>query len=176
MVLHIYHATVGEKEFQFSTNIHTLTQETYERDVNKAINEVSSTLLEQLTGDDALCCTCKVTPATRLIHHTMLFTETFPPCVEDLPQPVCNSANCEAVAKASYLMDMEDATTAQGMASPNGCFHCHRGARGTATTAAVPLQRCSRCRLAKYCSLECQRADWKAHKQVCAPLGRGGEE
>ncbi|CAG9568823.1 MYND finger domain-like protein [Leishmania major strain Friedlin] len=166
MVLHIYHAAVGEKEFQFSTNINKLTQETYELDVNEAIEEVSSTILEQLTGEDALCCECKAAPATRLIHHTMLFAETFPPRVEDLPQPVCNSANCEAVAKSRYLMDMEDATTAQGMPSPNGCFHCHKGARGAAT---VPLQRCSRCKVAKYCSVECQKADWKVHKQVCAP-------
>ncbi|AYU76060.1 MYND finger domain-like protein [Leishmania donovani] len=168
MVLHIYHAAVGEKEFQFSTNINKLTQETYELDVNEAIEEVSSTILEQLTDEDALCCVCKAAPATRLIHHTMLFAETFPPRVEDLPQPVCNSANCEVVAKSRYLMDMEDATTAQGMPSPNGCFHCHKGARGAATTS-VPLQRCSRCKVAKYCSVECQKADWKVHKQVCTP-------
>ncbi|KAL7698093.1 MYND finger domain-like protein [Lotmaria passim] len=167
MVLHIYHAAVGEKEFQFSTDINKLTPELYEADVNKAIEEVSTTILEQLAGEDALCCTCKTAPATRLIHHTMLFAETFPPRVEDLPQPVCNSANCEAVAKANYMMDMEDATTAQGRPSPNGCFHCHKGANGA--VKAAPLLRCSRCKVAKYCTAECQKADWKIHRQVCKP-------
>ncbi len=27
---------------------------------------------------------------------------------------------------------------------------------------------CSRCQAVRYCSRECQRADWKAHKRVCA--------
>jgi hypothetical protein len=27
---------------------------------------------------------------------------------------------------------------------------------------------CSRCQAARYCSRECQRTDWKAHKPVCA--------
>ena len=54
MVLHIYHAAVGEKEFQFSTDINKLTPELYEADVNKAIEEVSTTILEQLAGEDAL--------------------------------------------------------------------------------------------------------------------------
>ena len=30
----------------------------------------------------------------------------------------------------------------------------------------APL-RCSRCRIARYCSANCQRADWKKHKPVC---------
>ena len=29
------------------------------------------------------------------------------------------------------------------------------------------LQRCSICRMAKYCSKECQRAHWTAHKPIC---------
>lgn len=29
------------------------------------------------------------------------------------------------------------------------------------------LLRCTRCRCAMYCSKECQKADWKAHKILC---------
>lgn len=171
-MLHVYHAAIGEKEFQFSTEINRLSQETYEADIAKLIEEVSSTMLENLSGEDALCCVCKKTPAVKLIHHTMLFDKTFPPRVEDLPQPVCTSAECAAVSEANYMMDMEDVAVAQGYESPNGCFRCHAKKRQAASGAGAltsdeALLRCSRCKVAKYCCAECQRADWKIHKQVC---------
>lgn len=40
------------------------------------------------------------------------------------------------------------------------CGHCHNAAR----------QRCSRCSGVVYCSRECQRLDWRRHKQVCGKL------
>lgn len=35
---------------------------------------------------------------------------------------------------------------------------------------AEAMQRCSRCKLATYCSTECQYAHWKAHKPSCAQI------
>lgn len=32
------------------------------------------------------------------------------------------------------------------------------------------LLRCSRCHWARYCSIICQRACWKRHKQVCVSI------
>lgn len=34
--------------------------------------------------------------------------------------------------------------------------------------AAAPLRRCARCHRVLYCSPACQRADWPAHRSVCA--------
>lgn len=166
MVLHIYHATVGEKEFQCSTEISKLTPELYEADVRKLIDEVSFTILAQLTGADAMCFACKTARATQLLHHTMLFAEVFPPRVEDMPQPLCNSEECKAAANALHMMNLEEVITAQGRPSPNGCFHCHKGAN--VVEMAAPLLRCSRCKVAKYCTAKCQKADWRAHKHVCS--------
>jgi hypothetical protein len=31
---------------------------------------------------------------------------------------------------------------------------------------------CSRCQAVRYCSRECQRTDWKAHKRLCAAVAQ----
>lgn len=36
------------------------------------------------------------------------------------------------------------------------------------STPGMKLLSCARCHAVKYCSVECQRADWKEHKKVCA--------
>ena len=43
----------------------------------------------------------------------------------------------------------------------------HCSACGTARAQAGTLMRCS-CAKALYCDKKCQRADWRAHKQVCS--------
>jgi sulfatase maturation enzyme AslB (radical SAM superfamily) len=54
------------------------------------------------------------------------------------------------------------------------CFHC-----GVPETASKTLKECSRCKLAQYCSVDCQRANWNwkyknmmgaSHKIVCKDL------
>lgn len=42
------------------------------------------------------------------------------------------------------------------------CLHCHELGR--------EMPRCSGCRWAHYCSGECSRAHWKAHKKLCRTL------
>lgn len=44
----------------------------------------------------------------------------------------------------------------------------HRGNEATRT------KKCGRCRVARYCSLECQKMDWKEHKAVCRHLQKDG--
>ncbi|KAH8093086.1 ankyrin repeat-containing domain protein [Cristinia sonorae] len=33
------------------------------------------------------------------------------------------------------------------------------------------LKQCGKCHIVKYCSAECQRQDWRTHKQTCRPFG-----
>lgn len=44
------------------------------------------------------------------------------------------------------------------------CRHCTR----TQTPAGTRLLKCTRCKEAAYCSITCQRADWKKHRMECA--------
>lgn len=48
------------------------------------------------------------------------------------------------------------------------CNLCRRTGR-SGTDAQTALLVCSRCKSVSYCSKECQRADWKAHKRTCEP-------
>lgn len=46
---------------------------------------------------------------------------------------------------------------------PFTCSYCHR-------LSTTKLQACGRCKKQAYCSRECQRTHWKAHKKECVPV------
>jgi hypothetical protein len=62
---------------------------------------------------------------------------------------------------AVALDDGKELSLKPGCGSKAGC-----GASGCASEEATGV--CSRCQAVRYCSRECQRADWKAHKPACA--------
>lgn len=43
------------------------------------------------------------------------------------------------------------------------CTHCKK-------VHEQKLNKCSACKMAAYCDQECQKKDWKEHKQICADL------
>jgi hypothetical protein len=47
------------------------------------------------------------------------------------------------------------------------CSTCHE----PQSALVNPLMRCGQCRIAHYCSKECQKSDWKSHKRICALQG-----
>ena len=47
---------------------------------------------------------------------------------------------------------------------------CCNKCKKSTSELTEPLKRCARCYEARYCSRDCQRADWKDHKKTC---GRG---
>jgi len=47
---------------------------------------------------------------------------------------------------------------------------CQNRGCDKATSNTQPLLICSGCKLASYCCKQCQRTDWKRHKQNCTPV------
>lgn len=69
----------------------------------------------------------------------------------------CPNTACDALMLTTPAQaDPADPTTKKG------CMRC-----GAAGAEGSVLPQCAACLRAKYCSRECQKADWPAHKAVC---------
>lgn len=44
------------------------------------------------------------------------------------------------------------------------CTVCQKDA----SSLSHPMKHCAKCKATPYCSKDCQKADWKAHKKICA--------
>jgi splicing suppressor protein 51 len=53
----------------------------------------------------------------------------------------------------------------------NICLKCEKTEAETG-----PLKQCSKCKSARYCTRDCQKADWKQHKKNCASLDQAAGE
>jgi hypothetical protein len=155
MVLHVYHAAIDEKEFDFTLDIGPPEAGGLDSTLLTALREASPAMLEEV--QPILCCACRAKNATQLLHHPMLFDQVIPPRIEDIPLPVCNSPECHSAAKAQ----MEE-TLKEAHGYGPSCLFCrsHHGR----------LMRCSRCKVALYCSPECQKSHWPLHKKICAEV------
>ena len=80
----------------------------------------------------------------------------------DYPKPVCQKPRCDLIIR----QQMQAATQQKGMLDLElfVCMHCGKDAG---------LAKCSRCRLAAYCSKECQQQHWPQHKSACKHLASG---
>ena len=79
---------------------------------------------------------------------------------EHLEQPVYGA---EGVLSCSEV-DSDDDHDDDVIELPDFCANCNCKPFG------VILKRCSRCQLSQYCSVECQKENWKEHKFACSVI------
>ncbi|KAG9412773.1 hypothetical protein AC1031_015670 [Aphanomyces cochlioides] len=73
------------------------------------------------------------------------------------------------VDNLKHNADLNRARSSEG-SNPEGCHECGTLQRFTVENPEGKLMLCGRCCVAAYCSRECQKAAWKAHKTVCKQL------
>lgn len=87
------------------------------------------------------------------------------PFIEEIiPPEILSSAaarnQSSSNANISSVLVPSSSTLLDGL---NECHNCGKGKKED----GKELMKCSRCRIARYCSSECQRGNWKEHKKVC---------
>lgn len=63
----------------------------------------------------------------------------------------------------------------EGEEKISGCSHCGTAQRFTSENPEGKLMKCGGCRVAEYCSRECQKKAWKAHKGECKEIRKQRE-
>jgi hypothetical protein len=71
------------------------------------------------------------------------------------------SNECKHAAWAVHSLECTSAAEEAKYLKVMSCNACHKSLPYT------NMKKCSRCRSAVYCSVECQTADWKTHKVMC---------
>ena len=106
---------------------------------------------------------CGVTPSdagacVTLLAQIRLPTGTFPP----IPIQVSTGSLAEPRAAATGKPKPRPLRTASSWAKDGGCYVC-----GGAAPGGDAMKKCGSCRVASYCSVDCQRAHWRFHKVQC---------
>ncbi|KAI0066246.1 hypothetical protein BV25DRAFT_1913017 [Artomyces pyxidatus] len=116
-------------------------------------------------------------PARESLYNTMFWTHLTPPRANVYFHNVCNAVEGQC-ARNLRMMDREMAqntghpsTLDTRVYLPGGpyplaasCVKCNK------ETDIKTLKKCGGCQLTRYCGTECQRSDWKRHKEFCKML------
>jgi hypothetical protein len=169
MVKHVYHAVVGDTAFEAELDFELDSHAAFTAALKEHVDSSSEQIFAHLTADAPLpCAACGKRDAVTLLHHPMLFQEVDPPRIEDLLSPVCGQAACTRHVNGEIEMTLATKAAFGGINDMTGqhvmvCEACGKSDDGGG------MQRCSRCKTARYCSKECQKAHWGKHKLSCKP-------
>ena len=78
-----------------------------------------------------------------------------------LDQPVCLEQSVQGDVSVS-CSDIDSDDDEEVIEYPNFCATCYRA------PPVVTLKKCSKCQISQYCSLSCQKENWKQHKFACS--------
>ena len=102
---------------------------------------------------------------TPLLNDRLFIDDVFPYClmtVNDLKNPSLQSSHDLTIDKymKTLLKIMNTNGSSKSVCHADGCSN------------TVGLRTCGSCKMVKYCCKECQRADWKSHKELCTACTR----
>lgn len=130
-------------------------------------NEFHDTILR---GTPWRCLNCNK-KATELLSRPFCFVQQG--VIANRLVPICQSEECEHAAivnlnQMGKFLNHEVQSKTGGslfdcmkMVHPRACGNCG---------VVASVKKCQRCEQIAYCSKECQKFDWKRHKQECKPI------
>ncbi|KAF8992051.1 hypothetical protein BDQ17DRAFT_1413515 [Cyathus striatus] len=121
-------------------------------DVDASFRQIADNVITQLYNSERW---------GKYLDEEQAFHNTMNPDPSSHPDPDKYMKKLKDHAQQQRMLDRAKKYSGRQMALENDlCAHCTN--RGNPT-----LKNCSGCRQIKYCSKECQKADWKRHKSEC---------
>jgi hypothetical protein len=97
------------------------------------------------------------------------YVESFIPDPMKNPRP---TGPLGTTATAATTQNLTSSASFDLVTDMNNCGHCGKSERTLEDGTRQPLLTCKRCKMIKYCSKECQKQHWEAHKVFCNDIAQ----
>ena len=133
-------------------------------DPNKMVRQVADNTFERITKDQPLITTNKEHLRVIVEEELMPYIDYKYAALRVLGSEVSKvRAITDKAEKAKAKVSSSEKHKSQTDAITIFCSYCG----SSPSKDDKPFSRCSRCKKVYYCSVKCQKKDWKKHKKVC---------